>query len=229
MSSPRPHPLTAQTTVASPLGDILITRTARGLAGLWFVGQKHHPGVLDAPETPDDELLVETNRQLQAYFRGELAAFDLPLDLHGTPFQQAVWQALLGISGGVTCSYGSIAQQLGAPRANRAVGAAVGRNPVSLVVPCHRVVGSAGSLTGYAGGLERKQALLELEGVGRKSFAFERIDGGLSRRDGDGNRNSPPVAADDIGQQGRLPGVETTARPAGISASHRAPTESAAP
>ncbi|MDB5817258.1 MAG: ogt [Rhizobacter sp.] len=164
-SSTRPRPLTAQTTVTSPLGDILITRTARGLAGLWFVGQKHHPGPLVAPEAPDDELLVETDRQLKAYFAGDRAMFDLPLDLHGTPFQQAVWQALLGIAGGATRSYGSIAAQLGAPSANRAVGAAVGRNPVSLVVPCHRVVGSAGSLTGYAGGLHRKQALLELEGA----------------------------------------------------------------
>jgi len=100
---------------------------------------------------------------LQRYFAGTLMSFDLPLDLLGTPFQRSVWQALLRIPAGRTCSYGELAHAIGKPAAARAVGAAVGRNPVSLVVPCHRVLGAGGALTGYAGGVERKRALLELE------------------------------------------------------------------
>jgi methylated-DNA-[protein]-cysteine S-methyltransferase len=218
-SSARPRPLTAQATIASPLGDILLTRTEQGLAGLWFVGQKHEPGPLDAPERPDDELLVETTRQLNAYFAGELAAFDLPLDLHGTPFQQAVWQALLGIAGGATRSYGAIARQLGAPNANRAVGAAVGRNPVSLVVPCHRVVGSAGSLTGYAGGLERKQALLELEGVRQKGFVFGRVDDDLPTRE----------SLHGAGRRGTTGRAESPTPTAGSTDAMQAPSASVSP
>jgi methylated-DNA-[protein]-cysteine S-methyltransferase len=162
----RPHPLTAQATIASPLGDILMARSGQGLAGVWFAeDQKYLPGPLAVPQCPHDPVLQAAAEQLNAYFAGELTAFDLPLDLHGTPFQQAVWQALLGIAAGRTCSYGDIARQAATLAAVRAVGAAIGRNPVSVIVPCHRVVGSAGSLTGYAGGLHRKQALLELEGA----------------------------------------------------------------
>jgi|CXWL01.2.fsa_nt_gi methylated-DNA-[protein]-cysteine S-methyltransferase len=154
---------TAQALVDTPLGPVRLARTANGLAGLWFEGQKHHPGPLAAPLRPDDPLLRQASDTLQRYFAGEAAAFDLPLDLHGTPFQRSVWQALLRIPAGRTCSYGEIAQAIGAPQAVRAVGAAVGRNPASLVVPCHRVLGRDGSLTGYAGGVQRKQALLTLE------------------------------------------------------------------
>lgn len=154
---------TAQTTVPTPLGELLLARTALGLAGAWFEGQKHHPEPLAAPRRPDDELLRCAAEQLQAYFAGERHAFDVPLDLHGTPFQRAVWQALLAIPAGSTCSYGAIARSLQAATAVRAVGGAVGRNPVSVIVPCHRVVGGDGSLTGYAGGVDRKRALLELE------------------------------------------------------------------
>jgi methylated-DNA-[protein]-cysteine S-methyltransferase len=154
---------TAQTTIATPLGKLLLARTERGLAGAWFEGQKHHPGPLDAVRRPDDALLREAADQLHAYFAGERDAFDLPLDLHGTGFQRAVWRALLTIPGGRTRSYGEIARALGAPAAVRAVGGAIGRNPLSVVVPCHRVVGSDGSMTGYAGGVERKRALLALE------------------------------------------------------------------
>ena len=158
---------TAQTTIASPLGPLLLARTARGLAGVWFEGQQHHPGPLAAPQRPDDELLCRAADQLHAYFAGERTPFDMPfdvpLDLHGTPFQRAVWQALLAIPHGATRSYGEIAKALDAPSAVRAVGSAVGRNPVSVIVPCHRVVGSGGALTGYAGGVDRKRALLELE------------------------------------------------------------------
>lgn len=154
---------TAQATIASPLGPVLLTRTARGLAGAWFEGQQHHPGALAAPQQPDDALLQEAAQQLQAYFDGARSAFELPLDLHGTAFQRSVWQALLRIAPGATCSYGDIATALGSPRAVRAVGGAVGRNPVSVIVPCHRVMGRDGSLTGYAGGVDRKRALLRLE------------------------------------------------------------------
>ena len=138
---------------------MLLARTARGLAGVWFEGQKHHPGPLAAPQRPDDELLRRAAAQLQAYFAGEDARFDLPLDLHGTPFQRAVWQALLAIPRGSTCSYGEIARTLASASAVRAVGG----NPVSVFVPCHRVVGGDGSLTGYAGGVDRKRALLQIE------------------------------------------------------------------
>ena len=154
---------TAQSRIASPLGPLLLARTAEGLAGVWFEDQKHHPGRLDAPQVDDDALLVRTAAQLQAYFDGASESFDLPLDLQGSAFQRAVWAALLAIEPGATRSYADIARAIGAPRAVRAVGAAVGRNPVSVIVPCHRVVGSGGALTGYAGGLDRKRALLALE------------------------------------------------------------------
>lgn len=168
-----PQHLIAQTRWASPLGEVLLARSADGLAGLWFDGQKDHPGNLSAPVRPDDDLLQRAIGQLRRYFDradgvqndpAPQTAFDLPLDLHGTPFQRAVWQALCAIAAGRTCSYGDIALAIGAPRAVRAVGAAVGRNPVSVIVPCHRVIGRDGSLTGYAGGLDRKRALLRIEG-----------------------------------------------------------------
>ena len=154
---------TAQMRYASPLGSLLLARTANGLAGAWFEAQKHHPATIAAPERQDDALLQRAAHELAAYFEGSDADFDVPLDLLGTPFQRAVWSELLRIARGTTCSYGDIAHRLGAPSASRAVGAAVGRNPVSIIVPCHRVLGSGGALTGYAGGLERKTALLRLE------------------------------------------------------------------
>lgn len=158
------HRLTvAQARVETPLGGLLLARTRDGLAGAWFDGQRHHPGTIAAPHDADDPLLTRAARQLQAYFDGDTAGFDLPLDPHGTPFQRRVWQALLTIAPGRTTSYGRLAADCGASAAVRAVGAAVGRNPLSIIVPCHRVLGSDGGLTGYAGGLERKQALLALE------------------------------------------------------------------
>jgi methylated-DNA-[protein]-cysteine S-methyltransferase len=157
---------TAQATIDTPLGALLLARTAHGLAGAWFEGQKHHPQPLVAPRRPDDPLLRRAAARLQAYFAGAEPHFqDLPLDLHGTTFQRAVWHALLAIAPGHTRSYADIARALRAPAALRAVGAAVGRNPLSVIVPCHRVLGSDGSMTGYAGGVERKQALLALERV----------------------------------------------------------------
>ena len=152
----------------SPLGALTLACTERGLCGVWFDGQRHGPtasamqGWQPSHEHP---VLQAAATQLQAYFDGSQAGFDLPLDLsRGTAFQQAVWQALLAIAPGTHQSYGQLATRLNHPQAVRAVGAAVGRNPVSIIVPCHRVLGSTGQLTGYAGGLWRKQALLRLEG-----------------------------------------------------------------
>ena len=161
-----PGRCTAQMRYASPLGPLLLARTKDGLAGAWFEAQKHHPAPIDAPIRNDDPLLQRAAAQLAAYFDGEATGFDLPLDLIGTPFQVGVWRELLAIEPGRTCSYGEIARKLGKATAGRAVGAAVGRNPLSVIVPCHRVLGSNGALTGYAGGLERKTALLRLETAG---------------------------------------------------------------
>jgi methylated-DNA-[protein]-cysteine S-methyltransferase len=158
---------TAQAGFDSPLGPILLARTASGLAGAWFEGQTHHPGKLAAPQRPDDPLLARAASQLRAYFAGTRTDFDVPLDLQGTPFQRGVWQALRAIPPGRSTTYAAIAAAVGSASAVRAVGGAVGRNPVSVIVPCHRVIGRDGSLTGYAGGLERKQALLALEGSKR--------------------------------------------------------------
>ena len=165
---------TAQLTVMTPLGAVLLARTSKGLAGAWFEGQKYHPGELSAPQRPDDPLLHAAALQLAAYFEGKASHFDMPLDLHGTPFQRGVWLALLGIAAGETRSYGDVARALGAPQAVRAVGAAVGKNPLSVIVPCHRVLGSGGSLTGYAGGVDRKRALLALEGVAAGATSHSR-------------------------------------------------------
>jgi methylated-DNA-[protein]-cysteine S-methyltransferase len=150
----------------SPLGTMLLAATDRGLAGAWFVGQKHGPDATGWREDAGHPVLRAAVAQLRAYFAGERTTFDLPLDLQaGTAFQQSVWAALQAIPRGGTTSYAELARRIGRPTAARAIGAAVGRNPVSVVVPCHRVLGSSGSLTGYAGGLERKTALLQLEGV----------------------------------------------------------------
>lgn len=154
-----------QRQVLTPLGEITVARSAQGLSGIWFEGQKHHPGPLQAEIDASDELLNLACHQLQEYFAGRRKVFDLPLALEGTTFQQAVWAGLLHIPYGQTISYGELAERVKAPSAVRAVGAAVGRNPVSIVVPCHRVLGRDGDLTGYAGGLDRKTALLSLEAV----------------------------------------------------------------
>jgi len=156
---PRHH--TLQCRIETPLGPMLAARSERGLSGLWFDGQKHHPGELGVP-FGDDPLFDRLRELLAAYFDG-LALPELPLDPAGTEFQREVWQALLDIESGNCATYGSIAARLGRPAAARALGAAVGRNPISIVIPCHRVIGSNGELTGYAGGIERKTALLKLE------------------------------------------------------------------
>ena len=150
----------------TPLGPMLAAATDQGLCGLWFDGQRHQPDMATWRSAPQHPLLQQTAACMDAYFAGDAASFSLPLDLAGgTPFQQAVWLALLQIPRGATTSYGALSQSLGRPSAVRAVAGAVGRNPVSVLVPCHRVLGMDGALTGYAGGLERKTALLQLEGV----------------------------------------------------------------
>ena len=155
--------LIAQSTISTPLGDMTAAATAAGLAGLWFDGQTHHPGPLDAPNDASQRWRAAAAEAMAAYFAGRPLP-EVPLDLHGTPFQQAVWRALRAIGPGRTSTYAAIAGQAGSPAAVRAAGAAIGRNPVSILVPCHRVIGADGSLTGYAGGLHRKRALLQLEG-----------------------------------------------------------------
>ena len=152
--------------VESELGGVTLAATDHGLAGVWFDAQRHAPDTSGWIEAAEHPVLRQAAAQLEDYFAGRRDDFDMPLDLsHGTQFQQAVWQALLRIPRGGTTSYGRLGAEIGKPAAVRAVGAAVGRNPISVVVPCHRVLGADGSLTGYAGGLERKSRLLRLEGT----------------------------------------------------------------
>lgn len=150
----------------SPLGEILLTFDDDALRGLYFVGQKAQPPI-DAQGARDDAhpLARRCAAHVERYFTGDAGDFEVPLRLSGTPFQTRVWEALRAIPRGQTESYAGLAGRVGSPAAVRAVGAAVGRNPVSIFVPCHRVVGSDGSLTGYAGGLPRKIHLLRLEGA----------------------------------------------------------------
>ena len=153
------------TDYASPLGSILLAATDKGLVGLYFAQHRHFKGPQDWQRDDSLPILQQTAAQLTAYFAGQRRTFDLPLDLQGTPFQRAVWNALRGIPFGSSVTYAEHAQSIGNPRAVRAVGTAIGRNPVSIIVPCHRVLGAQKALTGYAGGLERKQTLLTLEGT----------------------------------------------------------------
>lgn len=154
------------TVTGSPIGPLtLIARNGR-LAGVHMEVTRYEPDpeVLgDAVDTESEPVLAEAAEQLAAYFRGELTSFGLPLALDGTPFQRSVWAALQTIPYGETISYGELAAQIGQPSASRAVGLANGRNPVAIIVPCHRVIGADGSLTGYGGGMPRKRFLLGLE------------------------------------------------------------------
>ncbi len=150
----------------SPLGAMTLAASSHGLCGVWFDGQKHQPDTSAWAYDPHHPVLLQAQAQLAAYFAGQRRVFDLPLDLSGgTPFQQSVWRALLDIAPGATSTYGAMARSLDRPLAVRAVAAAIGRNPVSIIVPCHRVLGAGGALTGYAGGLDRKAALLQLESI----------------------------------------------------------------
>ncbi|MER6804090.1 MULTISPECIES: methylated-DNA--[protein]-cysteine S-methyltransferase [Streptomyces] len=150
------------TVTDSPYGPLTLVADDGVLCGLYMADQRHRP-----PEETfgdrDDTPFAEAEEQLAAYFAGELKEFTLELRLHGTPFQRSVWDQLTRIPYGETRSYGRLADVLGNPKASRAVGLANGRNPVSIIIPCHRVVGSTGGLTGYGGGLERKQRLLDFE------------------------------------------------------------------
>ena len=151
-------------TIWSPVGELTLVADDRGLAAILWENDRPDRVRLGAlNEKPDHPVLVETERQLGEYFAGTRRSFDVPLSFAGTDFQKRVWAALLAIPFGETRSYGEIADQLGAPGASRAVGAANGRNPISIIAPCHRVVGSNGKLTGFAGGLEAKAFLLDLE------------------------------------------------------------------
>lgn len=154
----------------SPIGDLLLVGDPDGrggvaLRGLYMEEHRHGPAVDPAWERADAPF-GEVTHQLDEYFAGRRRTFDLALAPRGTDFQQAVWMQLRAIPAGETTTYGELAARIGKPRASRAVGAAVGRNPISVIVPCHRVVGSDGSLTGFAGGLTRKQHLLALERAG---------------------------------------------------------------
>jgi methylated-DNA-[protein]-cysteine S-methyltransferase len=153
-------------TFDTPLGGMLLATTERGVAGLWFEGQKHLPDFQNWPIQAHAKWMQQAQQEVTEYFAGERQTFDVPLDLEGgTAFQQSVWRTLLGIAWGTSLSYGQVSQRLHRPLAVRAVANAVGRNPVSLIVPCHRVLGADQSLTGYAGGLDRKRDLLMREGV----------------------------------------------------------------
>lgn len=151
----------------SPLGQILITATESGLTGLHFVGEKYYPGVSSTWRRDASSSVIRiAMAQLDEYFAGTRQMFDVAVEPEGTDFQRNVWKRLTALRYGETVSYGELAQRLGNPNAVRAVGAANARNPISIVIPCHRVIGADGSLTGYAGGLARKLALLRLESAG---------------------------------------------------------------
>jgi len=152
----------------SPQGGMLIVANVKGLAGVHFERQKHHPGLpKDWQKDPQHKLLKQTRRELLEYFAGRRKRFDVALAPEGTAFQRAVWKAISTVGFGETISYVELARRAGHDGSARAAGAATGSNPIAIIVPCHRIMGSDGSLTGYAGGLERKRALLALEGVGR--------------------------------------------------------------
>ncbi|MDO5678411.1 MAG: methylated-DNA--[protein]-cysteine S-methyltransferase [Propionibacteriaceae bacterium] len=154
--------MTTHSIMDSPIGPLTIVERDGGLAAVYMAEHAHAPGVEALGERVDDAL-PEATRQLAEYFAGERTEFDLALNPAGTEFQRQVWAALSEIPYGETRTYGQLAAELGRPSASRAVGMANGRNPISIVVPCHRVVGSSGKMTGYAGGVARKEFLLALE------------------------------------------------------------------
>lgn len=158
----------AHVVMDSPIGPLMLVADGAALACVYMTDHRHAPdeaafGPADPGPGPQADVLAETERQLTEYFAGTRTEFDLPLAMPGTAFQQRVWAGLREIPYGETISYGELARRLGQPNASRAVGLANGRNPISIIVPCHRVVGSTGRLTGYGGGLDRKARLLDLE------------------------------------------------------------------
>ena len=147
----------------SPQGTMLIAATEKGLAGVYFKGQKYFPKKREWQRDARHPVLRQAKRELAQYFAGRRQRFEVPLDPQGTPFQRSVWKQIAKIAFGKTATYSELARRAGHPGSARAAGAATGRNPLSVIVPCHRIMGADGSLTGYAGGLARKRALLELE------------------------------------------------------------------
>jgi methylated-DNA-[protein]-cysteine S-methyltransferase len=161
----------ASTRLPSPVGELLLVASDQGLVAiLWSNDNPRRVPLGDSIVNPRHPILVKTAAQLREYFDGRRKTFDLPLDMRGTPFQRSVWHALTTIPFGETRSYLDLARQLDNPAATRAVGAANGRNPISIIVPCHRVIGTSGKLTGFAGGLEIKAQLLEHESAERRLF-----------------------------------------------------------
>jgi methylated-DNA-[protein]-cysteine S-methyltransferase len=162
---------TAYAIVPSPVGDLLLAADESGLTHIEFDNRGGHvpregwPRADDAPDGEPARTIARARLQLEEYFAGARTRFELPLAPHGTPFQRRVWGALAGIAFGTTISYRELAERVGDVRAVRAVGGANGRNPLPIVLPCHRVIGADGSLTGFGGGLERKRWLLEHEGA----------------------------------------------------------------
>jgi methylated-DNA-[protein]-cysteine S-methyltransferase len=150
----------------SPRGRILLVATEAGVSGVYFMGQKYFPEKEKGwRRDPNHAPLKQAKRELREYFAGRRKRFAVVLDPEGTPFQRKVWKAISSVAFGNTISYGELARRAGCPGSARAAGAATGRNPLGIIVPCHRIIGSNGALTGYAGGLSKKRALLALEGV----------------------------------------------------------------
>jgi methylated-DNA-[protein]-cysteine S-methyltransferase len=165
------RPIVGYSIYSSPIGDLLLTSDGESLTGLNMCQHRGRPASAPKAEWRRDDSLFRTIReQLEAYFEGELRDFALRLRMPGTPFQQQVWEGLRAIPYGETVSYAELARRIGRPGASRAVGSANGRNPISIVVPCHRVIAADGTLGGYGGGLDRKEWLLEHEAA-----AFERV------------------------------------------------------
>ena len=156
----------------SPMGKMLIVAADEGLRGLYFIDQKYYREVEnDWTRAPRHPVVRQTAREMQEYFAGKRTEFDVPLAAEGTPFQASIWKAISSVKYGDSITYSELARRAGHPDAIRAAGTATGRNPITIIVPCHRIVGSDGSLTGYAGGLDRKRALQELESGTRPLFS----------------------------------------------------------
>ena len=147
----------------SPLGKMFITESNEKITGIYFEGQKHFPKAINEWNLSLTTQIKKAISQLQEYFNGERREFQLPLKPEGTAFQYQVWEQIAKVQHGETIQYGEIAKNIGKPNSSRAVGSATGKNPISVIIPCHRVLGKSGKMTGYAGGLNRKEALLQLE------------------------------------------------------------------
>ena len=156
----------------SPMGTMLIVAADEGLRGLYFIDQKYYREVEDSwVRGPKHPVVRQTAREMEEYFAGKRKEFDVPLAAEGTPFQASVWKAISSVKYGASITYTELARRAGHPDAVRAAGTATGRNPITIIVPCHRILGSDGTLTGYAGGLDRKRGLLELESGTRPLFS----------------------------------------------------------